>query len=139
MKLNKIYYCFNIKNIHQAKQTILICKSNKIIPIFFIKFYLINGFGPDYIIEFQNLLLKKYNKNNFKILVDCKKNYGLFIYLAKQKIDFLRVKGDKLTLHKLGQIAKKNKISINPKIGIIDLTKVKNIKNKIEKNIISKK
>ena len=107
MKLKKIYCCFNIKNINQAKETILICKNKNIIPIFFIKFYIINGFGPDYIIEFRNLLLKKYNKNNFKILVDCNKNYGLFIYLTKQKIDFLKVKGDKLTLHKLGQIAKK--------------------------------
>ena len=88
MKSNKTYFCFNVNNIHQALETTRICKNHNTIPIFFIKFYLIDGFGPDWITEFRNLLLKKFNKKDYKILVDCKKNYGLFINLVQQKLDF---------------------------------------------------
>ena len=66
MKLNKNYFFFNVKNIHQAIETISICKTSKILPIFSIKFYLIDGFGPDWIIEFRNILLKKFNTKNWK-------------------------------------------------------------------------
>ena len=127
MKSNKILYCFNVNNIHQTIKTILICKNHNITPIFFIKFYLINVFGPDWITEFRNLLLKKFNKKDYKILVDCNKNYGLFINLVHQKIDFLQVKADLKTLSRLNNIAKKNKVTVNPKISIIDLSNIKNI------------
>ena len=89
MKSNKNNFCVKVNTIHQALKIISICKNNKIVPIFFIRFYLINGFGPDWIIEFRNLLLKKFNKNSFKLFVDCKKNYGLFINLVNHKIDYL--------------------------------------------------
>jgi len=135
VKLKKNYYCFNVNNIHQAIRTTLYCNNNGIIPILFIKYYLVNGFGPDWVVEFRNLLFKKFHKKNFKILIDCRKNYGLFINLVQQKIDYLQVKGDNYTIIRLKQIAKKNKITINPKISIIDLTKIKNIEYKINKNL----
>jgi len=94
------------------------------------------GFGPDWIVEFRNLLLKNFNKNKFKFFIDCKKNYGLFLNLVQQKIDFLKVEGDKNTLIRLAQIAQKNKISINPKFDIIDLTKIKNIELKINNQLM---
>ena len=100
MNSNKIYFCFKVYSIHQALKTTFICNKNKIVPIFFIQFYIINGFGPNWIIEFRNLLLKKFSKN---------------------------------TLLRLTQIANKNKITINPKINIIDFTKIKNIESKINK------
>ena len=133
MKLNKAYYCFNVNNIHQAFKIILICKNYNIKPILFIKFYIINGFGPDWITEFRNLLLKKFNKKDYKIYIDCKKNYGLFINLVQQKIDFLQVNADTNTLYRLKNIANKNKVTVNPKISIINLTNIKNIKSKIQK------
>ena len=133
MKSKKVYYCFNINNIHQAFKIIIICKNYNIIPIFFIKFYIINGFGPNWITEFRNLLLKKFNKKDYKIYIDCKKNYGLFINLVLQKIDFLQVKADLKTLSRLKNIAKKNKVTVNPKISIINLANIKNIKSKIKK------
>ena len=133
MKSNKIYFCFKVNTVYQALKITSICKNNKIVPIFFIQFYIINGFGPNWIIEFQNLLLKKFSKNTFKLFVDCRINYGLFIYLVRNKIDYLKVNGDKDTLLRLTQIANKKKISINPKITIIDLTKIKNIESKINK------
>ena len=69
MKLKKNYLFFNVNNIHQAIETTSICRTNKILPIFCIKFYIINGFGADWITEFRNLLLKKFNTKDFKILV----------------------------------------------------------------------
>ena len=133
MKSNKAYYCFNVNNIHQALKITLICKNYNIIPTFFIKFYIINGFGPDWITEFRNLLLKKFNKKDYKIFIDCKKNYGLFINLVLQKIDFLQVNANLKTLSRLKNIAKKNKVTVNPKISIINLANIKNIKSKIQK------
>ena len=139
MNSNKIYFCFKVNTIHQALKTTSICKNYKIVPIFFIQFYIINGFGPNWIIEFRNLLLKKFGKNTFKLFVDCRINYGLFINLVRNKIDYLKVKGDNDTLLRLSQIAIKNKISINPKITVIDFTKIKNIESKINKLLQKKK
>jgi len=139
VKSNKRYFCFKVNTIHQALKILFICKNNKIVPIFFIQFYIINGFGTDWIIEFRNLLLKKFSKNTFKIFIDCKESYGLFINLVRHKIDYLKVNGDKNTLLKLFQIAKKNKISINPKITVIDITNIKNIELKIYKSVVKKR
>ena len=139
MKLNKKYFCFKINTIHQALKILFICKNNKIVPIFFIQFYIINGFGPNWIIEFRNLLLKKFSKNTFKLFVDCRINYGLFINLVHNKIDYLKVSGNKETLLRLTQIAKKNKISINPQITVIDITKIINIEAKINKLLLKRK
>ena len=133
MKLKKNYLFFNVKNIHQAIETIFICKTIKILPIVCIKFFLVDGFGPDWIKEFKNLLLKKFNKRDFKILVDCRKNYGLFINLVQQKLNFLQINADPKTLSRLKNIAKKNKVTVNHKISIINLANIKNIKSKIQK------
>ena len=122
-----------MKNIHQAIETISICKTKKILPIVCIKFFLVDGFGPDWITEFRNLLLKKFNKKDFKFFVDCRKNYGLFINLVQQKIDFLQVNADPNTLSRLKNIANKNIVTVNPKISIINLANIKNIKSKIQK------
>jgi len=134
VKLKNKYLFFNVNNIHQATETILICRKNKILSVICIKFYVAKGFGPDWILEFRNLLLEKFNRKTFKVLVDCRKNYGLFINLVQQQLDFLQVKGDLKTLSRLKSIAKKNKVTVNPKISIINLSNIKNIKSKIQKN-----
>ena len=134
---NKNKYCFSISSIYQAKQIISFCKNNKIKPIFLIKYYLVAGLGPDWLIELRNLLIKDFKKNNFKFCVECKKNYGLFILLVQKKIDFLMVSGNNEILKKLNQISKKNKISINPKFDMIEGTNLKKMKSMIgikEKN-----
>ncbi len=133
MKIKKNYLFFNINNINQAIEAIIICKKNKMLPVICIKFFIIDGFGPDWIKELRNLLLKKFNKRDFKILVDCRKNYGLFINLVQQKIDFLQVKAEPNTLFRLKNIANKNKVTVNPKINIINLSNIKKIKSKIQK------
>ena len=131
MKYNN--YCFVINSYHQAVKTIVACHNKKILPIIHIKYFIVNGFGPDWLKEFNNLIKKKFSKKKFKLFVDCKKNYGLFINLVEQKIDYLKVDAKKETLKRLNQIAKKNKVSLNPKFSILDLTKTKNIDVKINK------
>ena len=138
MKFKNISLCFNINSIHQAFEVISICKKNNIIPILYIKFYLINGFGIDWINGFNNLLLKNYNNKDYKLFIECKENYGLFISLVKLKIKYLFVNGNNGILLRLNQIAKINNVIINPKFDIIDITKIKNIKSKVKKILIGK-
>ena len=94
---------------------------------------MINGLGPDWIKEFNDLLKQKFSKKKFKLFVDCKKNYGLFINLVEQKIDYLKIDAETETYKRLNQIAKKNKVSLNPKFPIVDLSKIKNIDLKIDR------
>ena len=138
MKFKNISLCFKINSIHQAFEVISICKKNNIIPILYIKFYLINGFGIDWINGFNNLLLKNYNNKDYKLFIECKENYGLFISLVKLKIKYLFVNGNNGILLRLNQIAKINNVIINPKFDIIDITKIKNIKSKVKKILIGK-
>ena len=51
--------------------------------------------------------LNKIFKKKFKLFVDCKKNYGLFINLVEQKIDYLKVDAKKETYKKLKSNCKK--------------------------------
>tara|TARA_B110000438_G_C15350895_1_gene452054 strand:+ start:104 stop:502 length:399 start_codon:yes stop_codon:yes gene_type:complete len=131
--VKKTYYCFNIKSYYQAVEIIQICKRKKIIPIMYFRYYLINGFGIDWIIQLKNMLLVKFKKKDFKISIDVKKNYALFISLVENKVDYINVKGNDEALKRLRQIAKLNNILINPDFSIIDLRNIKNIENKLKK------
>ena len=127
---------FAINSYHQAFKTINSCHSRKIFPIIFIKYFIIDGFGVDWFKEFKNLLEKQFSKKSFNLYVDCKNNYGLFINLVEQKIEYLKVDAKKETLKRLNQIAKKNKVLLNPQFSVLDLSKIKNIDLKIDKNLM---
>ena len=43
--------------------------------------------------------------------------------LVEQKIDYLKIDAKKETLKRLNQIAKKNKVSLNPQFSVLDLSK----------------
>ena len=120
--------CFNVNNLNQALEALSVKKTNKKVTFFYIKYFLIDRFGLDWIIEFRNLLLKKYNRKQFEFVIDCKKNYALFIYLVQKKFNYLCINADKRTLLRLKNIAKKNNVTVNPKISIINLSNIKNIK-----------
>jgi len=127
--------CFSINSYNQASEIVSICKKKNTVPILFIKYFLINGFGMHWLQELKRLLLTQFTSKNYKIYVDSKKNYGLFIDLVENQVNYVKVTADKKTLKKLKQIAKLNKVLINPKFSIVDLSKTKNLKLKIEKNI----
>ena len=96
---------------------------------------MINGFGIHWLQELQRLLLTRFTSKNYKIYVDSKKNYGLFIDLVENQVSYIKVNANNETLKRLKQIAKLNKVLINPKFSIVDLSKTKNLQLKIEKNI----
>tara|TARA_Y100000590_G_C15667898_1_gene995140 strand:+ start:17 stop:433 length:417 start_codon:yes stop_codon:yes gene_type:complete len=135
-KKNK--FLFDVKNINQVFEIINICKKSNILPIILIKFFLINKLGTDWLIQYRNILNNKYNKNDFSFLVNCRNNYGFFIFCVKEKFEYLSVKADRSTLISLKNIAKKNKVTVNPKISIIDVKSIKKIKIKIEKELLKK-
>ena len=97
---------------------------------------MINGFGSDWLKEFIFLLEQRFSKKTFKMYVDCKNNYGLFINLVEQKIDYLKIDAKKETYKRLNQIAKKNKVSLNPKFSVLDFSKIKNIDLKMKRIFI---
>ena len=127
--------CFAINSYNQAVEIITISKKNKIMPILFIKYYLINGLGIDWLKELINMLQDKFKSKDFKTYVDAKKNYGLFISLVEQKINFISIQANQETLKRLKQIAKLNKVLINPTFSVVDLSKSKNIDAKLKKII----
>jgi len=127
--------CFNINSYNQASEIISICKKNNKVPILFIKYFLIDGFGIHWLQELQRLLLTRFTSKNYKIYVDSKNNYGLFIDLVENQVSYIKVNANNETLKRLKQIAKLNKVLINPKFSIVDLSKTKNLQLKIEKNI----
>ena len=126
-------YCFTINSYYQASEIITICKKNKIVPTLFIKYYIINGFGIDWLHELKNMIKNKFKSKDFKTYVEVKKDYGLFITLVEEKINYISVKANRETLIRLQQIAKLNKVLINPNFSVIDLSKSKNISAKLIK------
>ena len=127
--------CFSINSLSQASEIISICREKNIAPILFIKYFLINGFGIHWLQELKRLLLTRFTSKNYKIYVDSKKNYGLFIDLVENQVNYIKVNANNETLNRLKQIAKLNKVLINPKFSVVDLSKTKNLQLKIEKNI----
>ena len=124
MKNKNNFKCFSVSSLKQSLRIFKICKIKDINPIFFIDFYIIDRFGIDWLIEYRSLLKEQIKKNQFKIYVNCNKNYGLFISLVKHNFDYLKIKGDKETLFRLKDIANKNKITVNPKFNMIDSEKI---------------
>jgi len=128
-------YCLLINTYNQAVEILNIYKNSKIIPIFYLKYNLINKLSIDWLLELISKLDNHFGYKKFQTYVEVKKNYGLFISLVEKKINYLEVIADKEILIKLKSIAKVNKVLINPKFSILDLTKSKNIKMKL-KNLI---
>lgn len=128
-------YSFAINSYDQALETILICKKKNIFPIIFIKYFMINGLGPDWLKNLIELLENKILDKKFDIFTDCKKNYGLCISLIDLKIKYLKVEANRDMLNKLEQIANKNKVLLNPKLSVMDLTNIKNLDLKIKEAI----
>ena len=135
--MNSKKNCLTINSYHQAVEIISISKKNKIIPILLIKYYLIDGLGISWLSEFKSMLENEFKPQDFKIFAEVEKNYGLFIGLIEEKINYISVKGNEETLKRLTQIAKLNKVVINPSFSVVDLSKSKNINLKLT-NIYNK-
>ena len=53
-------------------------------------------------------------------------DYGLSILIMRENIDYLKIKTNKEILKKINQIAKKNKVVLNPNFNVVDISKIKN-------------
>ena len=95
----------------------------------FIENYLIKGFGINWLNTFIKMVKKHYSQHNIKFFIDAGNDYGLSVLILKENVDYLKLKSNKIILKKIGQIAKKNKVLLNPNFNIVDLTKIKNYKN----------
>ena len=62
MKLNLT--AFTVDTLEQAKNVIIENRNYNSNPILHFKSYLIEGFGTDFILTFQNMLILKFGKNN---------------------------------------------------------------------------
>ena len=131
--MNKTNFAFTIDTIEQADQIISESKKYKIKPIIHIKNYLVKGFGSDYILIFQNILIFRFGKSSFKLYVDCGYDHGLSIDLTLKKIDYLKLKANSLILFKIKNITNKNRVLLNPSFNVVDCRNIKNIKLKIYK------
>tara|TARA_X000000368_G_C22919278_1_gene662310 strand:- start:106 stop:495 length:390 start_codon:yes stop_codon:yes gene_type:complete len=120
-------YCIAFNTYPEALEIIKICKENKIKPTIFIKYYLINGFGIDWLIELKNLLYKDFKYVDFKTYADAKNNYGLFLNLVENKINYIKVKANKEMFKRLSNIATTNKVLINPNFSIVERSKFKKL------------
>ena len=81
-----------------------------------------------------NIKKNKFNieyKNSFEIYVDANYNFGLAIELIDLKTHYIKLKSNQIILKKINQIAKKNKVLLNPSFRIVDLCNIKNISRKI--------
>ena len=131
MKLKLI--AFTVDTLQQAENVIIENKNYNIKPILHFKSYLIEGFGSDFILTFQNVLITKFGKNSFKFYVDCGSNNGLSINMASKKIEHIKLRGKLAMLSKIKNIAYKNRVSLNTSFNIVDCRNIKNIHLKLKK------
>ena len=124
---------FTINTLGQAEKIILEAKIYNIKPIIHLKNYLIQGFGIDFIITFQNMLVSKFGKSSFKLFVDCRFDKSLCIKFATIKIDYIKLRGNSIILSKIKNITDKNKVLLNPSFNIVDCRNRKNIYSKLKK------
>jgi len=119
--VNSNYHIVYFVSLKKTLDNLQKFKNNKIKPILYIRYNLINGFGDSWLLELINIFNKKFAPKDFKILVDIKKNYGLFFSIIEQNIDFIKIEGDGEILKKLKEIALSNKVLINPNFSIVKL------------------
>ena len=124
--------CFAVSTLIQIESLIEFRKSKFKTSIILIKYFLIKGFGIEWLRSLINYINNKYKTHNIKFFVDSGYDQGLGILLIHQNIHYIKLKNNKIILNKINQIAKKNKVLLNPTFDVVDLTKIKNIQKKLK-------
>jgi hypothetical protein len=125
--------CFTINTLEEAEKVILGNKTYKIKPILHLKKYFLLGFGAEFILTFQNILISKFGKLNFELFVDCGSDQSLAINMANKKINYLKLRTNSIISSKINSIAYKNRVLLNPAFNIVDCRNRKNINLKLRK------
>ena len=131
--MNKKLFAFTINTLEEAENVILGCKTYNIKPILYFKKYFLLGFGAEFILTFQEMLMSKFGKSNFKMFIDCGSDQSLAIKMANKKINYLKLKNNSIILSKIHNIAYKNRVLLNPSFNIVDCRNRKNINLKLKK------
>ena len=121
--------CVTINTYFELIKLIKLKKNKKKILIIYIKNYLIKGFGIEWLNKLIKIVKAKHKQYNIEFYVDSGNDHGLSILLLREKINYLKLKSNKTILSKISQIAKKNKVILNPNLSVIDLSKIKNYEN----------
>ena len=121
--------CFAINSYYQFEKLIKLKKNKKKTLIIFIRNNLVKGFGLVWLKTLIKLINKNYKKYNIKFYVDSGYDHGLSILIMKENIHYLKIKSNKDIFNKINQVAKKNKVLLNPNFDVVDLSKIKNYRN----------
>ena len=125
-------HCFAVNTYEQFEKLIKYKKNKKKILVIYIKNYLIKGLGINWLKALIKLIKKNYSEYNIKFYIDAGYDYGLSILIIRENIDYLKLKSSKVVLIKINQIAKKNKVLLNPNFDVVEVSKIqKNEKMKI--------
>jgi hypothetical protein len=131
--VKKKLIAFTINTIEEADNIILVSKIYRIKPILHFKKYFLLGFGAEFILTFQEILISKFGNSSFKLFVDCGFDQSLAIKMASKKINYLKLKSNSIILSKVNNIANKNRVLLNPSFNIVDCRNIKNINQKLKK------
>ena len=131
--MKKKLIAFSINSLEQAENIILETKVYKIKPILHFKYYIVRGFGSEFILNFQNMLISNFGKSSFKFFVDCGFDSSLSIRMATEKIDYIKLRGNLVILKKVMNIAHKNRVLLNPSFNIVDCRNIKKINLQFKK------
>ena len=123
MKLKN--YCFSFTNYNHTAEIIKTCNNKNIKPVLFINNKLISDLGIEWLNSLDVMLNTQKKLKNYKLYVDVKKNYGLFISLVEKRIDYIKIETSKENISKIKEIAKLNKVSINPRFSVVNPLKSK--------------
>ena len=123
MKLRN--YCFSFTNYNHAAEIIKTCNNKNIKPVLFINNKLISDLGIEWLNSLDIMLNTQKKIKNYKLYVDVKKNYGLFISLVEKGIDYIKIETSKENISKIKEIAKLNKVLINPRFSVVNPLKSK--------------
>ena len=137
--MNNKLNAFTINTLQQAEDIIISTKIYKIKPILHFKYYVLRGFGSEFVITFQKMLISKFGKSSFKLFVDCGFDSSLSIRMAIEKIEYIKLRGNSIILKKIKYIANKNRVLLNPYFNIVDCRNIKNINLRIKKIYSRKK
>ncbi len=124
--------CYAVSTADQLKRLIEIRDKKYKISIIFIKYYLVKGFGLEWLKLLIEFIRSQYKSHKIKFYVDAGYNHGLSLLLIYENIDYIKLKSNKIILKKINQIAKKNKVVLNPNINVVDLMNIKNIEKKLK-------
>ena len=123
MKLKN--YCFSFTNYNHIAEIIKNCNNKNLNPVLFINNKLISDLGIEWLNSLDLMLNTQKQLKNYKLYVDVKKNYGLFISLVEKGIDYIKIETSKENISKIKEIAKLNKVLINPQFSVVDPLKSK--------------